>query len=77
MPIIANAAFDRLRAGKTSIGFGVSHLRTVAAPALAKTAGFDWLFIDCEHGSMTSTRAAQLSAAALAVGITPSCACRG
>lgn len=71
MPIIANAAFDRLRAGKTSIGFGVSHLRTVAAPALAKAAGYDWLFIDMEHGAFSVHEATQLCLASLNVGVAP------
>ncbi len=36
-----------------------------------KTAGFDWLFIDCEHNSMDTDMAAQIASAALAIGITP------
>ena len=44
MPIIPNPSLARLRAGQVSIGFGVHHLRTVATPALAKAAGYDWLF---------------------------------
>jgi 2-keto-3-deoxy-L-rhamnonate aldolase RhmA len=36
-----------------------------------KTAGFDWLFIDCEHNSMGTDTAAQIASASLAVGITP------
>ena len=38
---------------------------------LAKTAGFDWLFIDAEHGSLDVDMAAQLSTAALATGVSP------
>ena len=71
MPIIPNTSFDRLRAGKTSIGFGVSHLRTVAAPALAKAAGYDWLFIDMEHGAFSVHEATQLCLASLTTGVSP------
>lgn len=71
MAIIANNALDRLRAGKTAIGFGVSHLRTVAAPALAKAAGYDWLFIDMEHGAFSVHEATQLCFAALNTGVSP------
>ena len=71
MPIIPNTSFDRQRAGKTSIGFGVSHLRTVAAPALAKAAGYDWLFIDMEHGAFSVHEATQLCLASLNVGVSP------
>ena len=71
MPIIPNAALARLRAGKVSIGFGAHHLRTVATPALAKAAGYDWLFIDMEHGAFSIQEATQLCIAALPVGIAP------
>lgn len=71
MPIIPNNALARLKAGKTAIGFGVSHLRTVAAAQMAKTAGYDWLFIDMEHGAFSVNEGAQLCLASLAVGIAP------
>jgi 2-keto-3-deoxy-L-rhamnonate aldolase RhmA len=71
MPIIANASLARLRAGQVSIGFGVHHLRTVATPALAKAAGYDWLFIDMEHGAFSVQEATQICLAALSVGIAP------
>ncbi|HEY0421036.1 MAG TPA: aldolase/citrate lyase family protein [Acetobacteraceae bacterium] len=71
MAIIPNNAIARLRAGKTAIGFGVSHLRSVAAPALAKAAGYDWLFIDMEHGAFSVHEATQLCLASLPLGIAP------
>ena len=69
--IIPNAALDRLRAGEVALGFGVHHLRTAATPMLARAAGYDWLFIDTEHGALTIQEATQLCLAALPVGITP------
>ena len=48
MPIISNPTLARLRAGKSALGFGASVLRTVATPAYAAAAGYDWLFIDME-----------------------------
>ena len=71
MSIVKNHALAQLRAGKLAIGLGLRQARTVDVAQIAKTAGFDWLFIDCEHGSMDLDGAAQISAAALAVGITP------
>ena len=71
MPIIANNALARLRAGKTAVGFGVSHLRSVAIAQMARTAGFDWLFIDMEHGAFSVNEAAQWCLASLPVGISP------
>lgn len=71
MAIIPNISLDRLRAGKVSLGFGASHLRTVATPMLAKSAGFDWLFIDMEHGAFSVHEATQLCFASLSAGISP------
>ena len=71
MAAIPNHALRQLRAGKLAIGLGVQQARTVNIPTLAKTAGFDWLFIDCEHSSMDLDDASQLSTAALATGVSP------
>ena len=71
MTTVANHALRQLRAGKLAIGIGLRQARTVDTAQIMKTAGFDWLFIDCEHNSMGTDTAAQIAAAALAVGITP------
>ena len=71
MSIVPNHALRQLRAGKLAIGLGLRQARTVDTAQIAKTAGFDWLFIDCEHNSMDGDTAAQIAAASLAVGITP------
>jgi len=71
MTAVVNHAKRQLREGKLAIGIGLRQARTVDTAQLFRTAGFDWLFIDCEHGSMNLDTAAQISAAALAVGITP------
>ena len=54
-----------------ALGFGVHHLRTVAAPMLAPAAGHDWLFIDTEHGAFSVHETTQLCIAALPTGVTP------
>jgi 2-keto-3-deoxy-L-rhamnonate aldolase RhmA len=69
--IIPNAALRRLRAGEMALGFGVHHLRTAATPMLAKAGGYDFLFIDTEHGAFSIQEATQMCLAALPVGITP------
>jgi len=71
MPIIQNTSLARLLAGILSIGFGAGALRTVATPMFAKAAGFDWLFIDMEHGAFSVNEATQLCIAALPTGVTP------
>lgn len=69
--IAINHTKRKLLAGERAIGLGVSLLRGAAVPMLAKSAGYDWIFIDREHGSMTEDDAAQLCLAALAHGVTP------
>jgi len=71
MSTVPNHALRQLRAGKLAVGLGVRNARTVDIAQIAKTCGYDWLFIDCEHSSMDLDTAAQISAASLAVGVTP------
>jgi 2-keto-3-deoxy-L-rhamnonate aldolase RhmA len=75
MPIATNLARQRLARGELALGFGVHHLRGAAVGMLAASAGFDWLFIDMEHGAMSVDEAAQISVAALGQGITPVVRC--
>jgi len=71
MSAVPNHALRQLRAGKLAIGLGIRQARTVDIAQIAKTAGFDWLFIDGEHSSIDPDTAAQIAAASLAVGVTP------
>ncbi len=71
MSTVPNHALRQLRAGRLAVGMGVNQARTVGIATLAKTAGYDWLFIDGEHSSMDADDAAQLATAALATGVTP------
>jgi 2-keto-3-deoxy-L-rhamnonate aldolase RhmA len=69
--IAINNTKQKLLAGERAIGLGIALLRGAAVPMLARAAGYDWLFIDREHGSLTEDDAAQLCLASLAHGITP------
>ena len=71
MALTINATKRRLAAGKTALGFGVHHLRTVATPVLAAATGHDWIFIDSEHGAFSVQETTQLCIAALPTGVTP------
>jgi 2-keto-3-deoxy-L-rhamnonate aldolase RhmA len=71
MVSIRNRAKERLEAGELALGIGLRLARTVEIGKLMKTAGYDFLFIDMEHGSMSVDQAAQLSIAAQDAGITP------
>ena len=68
---IKNIAKDRLVAGELSIGMGVKAVRGIEIARIMKTAGYDWLFIDLEHGPTSVETAYQISVAALDAGIAP------
>jgi 2-keto-3-deoxy-L-rhamnonate aldolase RhmA len=78
MTLLAIEALQRIRSGRLTLGFGVHHLRGAAVPLLAKAAGYDWLFIDSEHGAISTQEISQLCLAALSTGIAPIVrVCRG
>ena len=66
-----NPMRERLKKGELAIGIGLRQARTVDVAPAMKTCGYDWLFIDCEHNSMTLDMAVQISVAANACGISP------
>jgi 2-keto-3-deoxy-L-rhamnonate aldolase RhmA len=71
MPMPTNQVRLRLAQGGLALGFGVHHLRGSAVGMIAAAQGYDWLFIDMEHGAMSVEQASQISLAALSQGITP------
>jgi 4-hydroxy-2-oxoheptanedioate aldolase len=71
MATLRNPAREKLDAGDLALGFSVRMLRTVEVATAAKAAGFDWLFLDCEHGTLGLDAAAQIAVAALEAGIAP------
>ena len=71
MVTVRNHAKERLDAGELALGVGLRQARTVDIGRIMKTAGYDFLFIDMEHNSMSIDLAAQISIAAQDAGITP------
>ncbi len=71
MTFIGSEGLRKIRSGEVTFGLGVYHLRGAVPSLVAKATGYDWLFIDCEHGSMTVQDASQISIAALSTGVTP------
>jgi len=71
MPLAPNPVRQRLAAGGLALGFGVHHLRGSAVGMIGAASGFDWLFIDMEHGAMSVDDATQIAIAALSQGCTP------
>jgi 2-keto-3-deoxy-L-rhamnonate aldolase RhmA len=71
MTLLASDALHRIRNGALTLGLGVHHLRGAAVPMLAKAAGFDFLFIDAEHGAISTPEISQIAIAALGLGVAP------
>jgi 2-keto-3-deoxy-L-rhamnonate aldolase RhmA len=71
MSAVRNSARERLERGEVSIGLGVRLMRSVDVAKVAKSCGFDWLFLDLEHGSMSLETCSQISVAALDTGVAP------
>ena len=46
-----NAVKRALKEGRTQLGMNFGHLRSAEIPRLLAAAGFDWAFIDTEHGN--------------------------
>jgi len=68
---IINSARERLARGEVALGFGVRLAKSAEIAKAAKTAGFDWLFLDLEHSALSIETASQLAIAALDAGIAP------
>lgn len=71
MSLIENKTLRKLRGGELALGFGVHVLRGAAAATIGASAGFDWLFIDTEHGALSVDQVSEISIAALGLGVTP------
>ncbi len=68
---VRNIAREKLEAGHLSLGVGIRTTRSVEIAKMMAIAGFDWLFLDMEHGTMSLDACAQISAAALDANIAP------
>ncbi|HVC63517.1 MAG TPA: aldolase/citrate lyase family protein [Acetobacteraceae bacterium] len=68
---VRNVAREKLEQGQLSLGVGVRLTRSVEIGKAMAVAGFDWLFLDMEHGVMSLESCAQICVAALDAGIAP------
>jgi 2-keto-3-deoxy-L-rhamnonate aldolase RhmA len=71
MPSVRNVAREKLEQGQLSLGVGIRLTRSVEIAKAMAISGFDWLFLDMEHGVMSLEACAQISTAALDAGIAP------
>src|SRR6185436_19395213 len=70
MPLLGSETLQRIR-GSLTLGLGVQNLRGSVVPLLAKAAGYDRLFIDAEHGTISTQEITQICLAALPTGVAP------
>lgn len=66
-----NITKEKILKGDLSLGVGLRQSRTSDIGKIMATSGYDWLFIDMEHNSMSVDIASQISVAAQDAGITP------
>jgi 2-dehydro-3-deoxyglucarate aldolase/4-hydroxy-2-oxoheptanedioate aldolase len=66
-----NQTLARLRQGETVFGCAMQCYRTAEIPRVFAAAGFDYVFIDTEHGGFDFETVQDLVAAAVSAGITP------
>jgi 4-hydroxy-2-oxoheptanedioate aldolase len=71
MGFAINAAKARLKKNQLAVGIGIRLVRNVDIIKVMKAAGFDWLFLDLEHGVMSIETAAEICVAAQDSGIAP------
>lgn len=69
--IFTNHTKRMLQSGRVVLGLGVRQMRSVEIGMIARASGFDFLFIDREHGPMGMETAAEICVAALGQGVTP------
>ena len=66
-----NAMKAKMDSGGLAVGMIVRLMRGVEVAAIAKSAGFDCLYIDLEHCSFSLETVSQISLTATALGVTP------
>jgi 4-hydroxy-2-oxoheptanedioate aldolase len=69
--ILRNTVKDKLARGELVLSMTVRLVRSVEIVALASTAGFDSIYIDLEHSSLTLDATSQICMSALALNIAP------
>lgn len=69
--IVRNAVKEKLARNEIVASMTVRLVRGIEIARLAKTAGFDMIYIDVEHSSLTLDATGQICMAALSMGLTP------
>jgi len=67
--ILENPLKKTLKAGGVVLGTMIGHLRVPAVAVMMKSAGWDFVFVDCEHGSFTQSHLTDFCIAARGVNL--------
>lgn len=71
MAIPENRMKRAMLAGDLAVSLNVSRWAGVEIAEIARVAGFEWLFIDLEHGLLSLDQASQIATLGISIGITP------
>src|SRR6267142_5514385 len=69
--VVHNNVKEKLARGEVVASMTVRLTRSIEIARLAKTAGFDSIYVDVEHSSLSLETAGQICIAALEIGIAP------
>ena len=69
--IVRNNVKEKLARGQVVASLTVRLVRSIEIARIAKTAGFDSIYVDVEHSSLSLETASQICIAALEIGIAP------
>ena len=69
--VVRNVVKEKLERNEVVASMTIRLTRGVEIARLAKTAGFDMIYIDLEHSTMTLDATGQICLAALSAGVTP------
>ena len=69
--IVRNGLKEKLARGEVAASMTVRLVRTIEIAQIARTAGFDSLYVDIEHNSFSFDAVGQVCMAAMAIGVTP------
>src|SRR5438552_8600168 len=69
--LLRNGVKEKLARNEVVLSMTVKLVRTVEIAGIARTAGFDSIYIDVEHSSFSLDTTGQICMASLAVGVTP------
>ena len=69
--IVRNRLKEKLARGEVASSMTVRLVRTIEIAHIARTAGFDSIYVDIEHNSFSFDAAGQICMAAMEMGVTP------